>query len=291
MIVSTTELPSIDRIGEFKLCNPVFDFTYRNPTNIVHLYNYGGKVRINSREYQFAPGDITCIQGGSVYSYSSDQPGRHWCVHFYDMPIGPDSGIVIPEFIPLGGNSLFIAEQLKHISSLFNAMGTNPGMMVLEARYRLKALLLSFSIISAQKRGARSRGSFTWDKILNWIDDNLSEPISTAELAKMANLTANTFSQKFKKQYNVTISQFILRKRIDKARSLLTTTTLTIYEVGSAVGIADPQYFNKQFHKVAGVSPSQYRDKNQEYISQVASDLATKGGFWDHSPLRSSTSS
>ncbi|MBN2064130.1 MAG: helix-turn-helix transcriptional regulator [Sedimentisphaerales bacterium] len=283
MKISTTELPCIDRIGEFSLCNPVFDFTYRNPTNILHLYNYSGLVRINSREYQFAPGDITCIQGGSVYSYSSAEPGKHWCVHFYDMPTGTDKGIEIPEFIPLGINSLFLAEQIKHISTLFNTMGTNTNtvLMNLEARYRLKALLLSVSILlTGQKRGSRSKGSFTWDKILNWIDDNLSEPISTAELAKMANLTANTFSQKFKKQYNVTISQYILRKRIDKARSLLTTTTLTIYEVGAAVGIADPQYFNKQFHKVTGVSPSRYRDENQDYLSQVASDLATKGGFW-----------
>ncbi len=282
--ISTNQLPCIDRIGEFSLCNPVFEFTYRNPTNILHLYNYSGTVRINSREYQFAPGDITCIQGGSVYSYYSAEPGKHWCVHFYDLAAGSDPGIEIPEFIPLGANSIFLTEQIKHISNLFNTIGNKADteLMNLEARYRLKALLLSVSmLLTGQKRGSRSKGSFTWDKILNWIEEHLSEPVSTIYLARMANLTANTFSQKFKKKYNLTISQYILRKRIDKARALLTTTTLTIYEVGAAVGIPDPQYFNKQFHKVTGVSPSRYRDENQEYLSQVATDLATKGGSWE----------
>ena len=67
----TTGLPQIDRIGEFPLLNPVLEFTYRNPTNVLHLYDYNGRIRINSREYQFRPGDLTCIERGSVYGYSS----------------------------------------------------------------------------------------------------------------------------------------------------------------------------------------------------------------------------
>ena len=49
--ISACELPTIDRVGLFPLLNPVFDFTYRNPTNAVHLYDYHGRVRVNSEEY------------------------------------------------------------------------------------------------------------------------------------------------------------------------------------------------------------------------------------------------
>ena len=284
MIIGRNDLPQIDRIGEFPLLNPVHNFTYRNPTSTIHLYNYSGSVRINSREYEFTPGDITCIQGGTLYSYSSSEPGRHWCVHFYDSPDGKEGEIEIPEFIPTGGNSLYYLEQLKHISTLFNSLGTNEAteLMNLEARHRLKALLISIHIMAnGQQRYSRSRSSFAWETILNWIDENLGEPISTAMLAKKANINANTLSQKFKKQYNTTISQYILHKRIDKAKSLLTTTCLTIYEIGATVGINDPQYFNKQFRKIAGMSPSRYRDENQEYLSTPPNQLATKGGQWD----------
>jgi len=100
-------------------------------------------------------------------------------------------------------------------------------------------------------------------------------------------------SQKFKKQYNITISQYILHKRIDKAKTLLTATTMTIYEIGESVGIGDTQYFNKQFRKVSGISPSLYRKENQKYLGLITrkecqkyrdiitNGLATKDGKWN----------
>ena len=286
--ISINNLHKIDRIGEFNLLNPVHNFTYRNPTNTIHLYNYSGLIRINSKEYEFNPGDITCIQSGNLYSYSTKTPGRHWCVHFYDIPDDKCQTIGIPEFIPTGVNSLFFLEQIKHISTLHNSLGTNDAteLMNLEARHRLKALLISiFIMANGQHKQARSRNNFVWETLLTWIDENISEPISTASLAKKVNITPNTLSQKFKKQYNTTISQYILHKRIDKAKSLLTTTCLTIYEIGASVGIKDPQYFNKQFHKIAGISPSRYRDQNQEYLSTTTPQLATLGGQWKSTTL------
>ena len=60
-------------------------------------------------------------------------------------------------------------------------------------------------------------------------------------------------------------------------------SSITIYEVGSNVGIPDPQYFNKQFRKVTGISPSRYRDDNQEYLSNIPNELSTKEGRWQES--------
>ena len=55
---------------------------------------------------------------------------------------------------------------------------------------------------------------------------------------------------------------------------------MTINEVGSLVGIDDPQYFNKQFRKTAGMSPSLYRDKNKVYLVNPDRDIAVLGGRW-----------
>ena len=266
--ISSFELPTIDRIGLFPLLNPVFDFTYRNPTNALHLYDYHAFVRIGSKEYAISPGDITCIQSGTVYSISSEAPGKHWCIHYYDQPVKSTDSIELPGYYHLGINSLFYREQIQHISRLFSSHRNreigNPTIM--EARFRLKALLLALHNQTAgHASGRRSRSNFSWENILGWVDDNLDLPISPSLLAERANLAPCTFVQKFKNAHKTTLSQYLLHQRIDKAKSLLATTTLTIYEVGSAVGITDPQYFNKQFRKVTGISPSRYRDDNQEY--------------------------
>ena len=78
----------------------------------------------------------------------------------------------------------------------------------------------------------------------------------------------------------------MLHRRIDKAKWLLATTTLTICEVGSTVGISDPQYFNRHSRKVTGISPSRYRDDNQEYLGNIPNELAVKDGRWQDDAVR-----
>ena len=281
--ISTSELPLIDRAGQFPLLNPVFDFTYRNPTNAIHLYDYHCRVRVNSKQYAVSPGDITCIQSGSVYSFASDVPGKHWCIHYYDTPAKDADSIELLGHIHLGANSHFYREQIQLICRLNrnHEIGGGNDLVKLEARFRLKAFLLALHNLAAgQSTGRRSRCNFSWDLLLGWIDENLDRQISAATLAERANVAPGTLAKKFKRAHRATLSQYVLHRRIEKAKSLLATTTLTIYEVGSAVGIPDPQYFNKQFRKVTGVSPSRYRDDNQEYLSNIPDELALKDGRW-----------
>lgn len=283
LMVSTISLPMIDRSGRFPLLNPVFDFTYRNPTHALHLYDYHARVRVNSREYTIGPGDLTCIQRGSVYSIASEEPGKHWCIHFHDDPAPGELTVELPGHLRLGVNSLFYREQIQHISRLFGRHGAGTGseLAKIEARFRLKALLLALHSLAVGRQGRRQRSdNFSWEELLEWVEENLNRPISMSDLAERANLAPGTVARRFKEAHKLTLSCYLLHRRIDKAKSLLATTTLTIGEVGSSVGIPDPQYFNKQFRKVTGISPSRYRDDKREYLTHNTDELAVKDGAW-----------
>lgn len=282
ILCNVTGLPEINRAGEFSLLNPVFDFTYRGPTNVIHLYGYDCRVRINSREYRIRPGDLTCIQGGSVYSIQSENPSKHWCIHFGEAISRNDETFELPDLIALGANSLFLREQIRQISSLFNTLGTysRARWLHLEARHRLKALLFSLYNFQGQTGRVQGRRVCDWDQLMSWIDDNLNRLITTADLARQAGVGSPTLAREFKRDHHATVSRYLLHRRMDRAKSLLATTTLSVQEVGSAVGIADPQYFNKQFRKVAGKSPSCYREEHRDYLDSVAEGLAVKDGQW-----------
>lgn len=278
-------LPVIARSGCFELLNPVFEFTYRNPTHVIHLYDYSGSLRIGSKLYKFKPGDITCIQSGTVYSFETQTPGSHWCIHYSESKTEGSHAISLPIHLELGAKSLFYREQMQLINRLSNTqlISDESKPMQLEASYRLKSLLLSLHNLKFnQSRGIRRRSHFSCDALLEWIDKNLSQPISIPILAEHVNLAPGTLSKKFKESFGTTLTQYLLHRRIDKAKSLLATTPLTIYEVGHSVGIPDPQYFNKQFRKVTTLSPTQYRDENIEYFSHSQKDMATKEGSWQH---------
>ena len=287
ILCHVTDLPEINRAGEFPLLNPVFDFTYRGPTNVIHLYGYDGRVRINSREYRFRPGDLTCIQGGSVYSIKTENPGKHWCIHFREAISQGAETFELPDIIALGANSLFLREQIRQIVSLFNTLGTHgrAKWLNLEARHRLKALLFSMHNLQGQTGRAQGRKMCDWDQLLSWIDDNLNRLITTSDLAHRAGVGSPTLAREFKRYHHTTVSGYLLHRRMDRAKSLLTSTTLPVQEVGSAVGIANPQYFNKQFRKLAGKSPSRYREEHRDYFNTVAEGIAVKDGQWPNQKI------
>ncbi len=284
--ISADRLPSIDRAGQYPLLNPVFEFTYRNPTNALHLYDYHARIRIGSREHVIHPGDITCIQAGTVYSLASDNPGKHWCVHYYDRPDSSEESITLPTYLQLGVNSRFYLEQVRHISRLCGNIQdrAESNTLILEARFRLKALLLALHNLGTQRPSSRrSQSNFAWEDLFEWIDENLDRSLSIPILAERANIAPATLSRKFKQGHRMTLIQYLLHRRIDRAKSLLATTSMTICEVGSAVGISDPQYFNKQFRKVTGLSPSGYRDNNREYLTRTTPEEAVLDGIWNSS--------
>jgi len=284
--ISLSRLPSIDRIGLFPLVNPVFDFAYQNPTNCLHLYGYSGRIRIGPNEYEFGPGDVTCVESGTVYSLASEKPGEHWCVHYHDSPRPDESSIDLPDYLHLGGRGIFLREQLQQISRLWlrSQSSTQSELLQVEAQHRLKAVLISLeNIRSTPKARRRLEPEGVWDDLLQWIDDNLHDWLPISRLAERLKISPGGFSQKFKKIQGITVSQYLLTRRIDRAKALLSTSVLSIAEVGSSVGIPDPQYFNKQFRRATGQSPTTFRQQNASYLTDVSGMTAVKDGNWSTS--------
>lgn len=268
MRISASGLPVVERAGLYPLLNPIFDFTYRDPFNTVRLFDYGGRIRIGSAEFTFSEGDIACIPGGTVYSISTPNPGKHWCVYFRDAPSEITGAIELPDHVQMGMRGLYYRDWIQHIARTHatRKIEGHPDAADLEVRFRLKTLLLSLhNLRGRQAVTVRTRKKFSWDELLAWIDENMHRDISIAMLAVQVHLAPGTLTRKFKQTFNTTLLGYILNRRIDRAKTLLTNTTLTINEIGSSVGIPDPQYFNKQFRKITGASPSRYRDENTDY--------------------------
>lgn len=68
-------------------------------------------------------------------------------------------------------------------------------------------------------------------------------------------------AREFKKEYNQTIIQHILIKRINYAKELLRFTDLSIAEISEACGIRDINYFNKIFKRLEMMTASEYRKR------------------------------
>lgn len=95
---------------------------------------------------------------------------------------------------------------------------------------------------------------------LQRFENRLSEPISPAQLASWSGLPPARFARMVKKLFGLTPSQYITKTRIAAASSLLRETERTVAEIAAACGFADHSSFTRAFRKVAGISPTQFRE-------------------------------
>lgn len=100
-------------------------------------------------------------------------------------------------------------------------------------------------------------------KALLYIDMNLASPISTRDIAGEQFLSPNYLSTRFKQELGMSISDYLLDRRVRLACQLLSTTSFSIQDIAAKTGIGDASYFSKQFKRIMGMPPLRYRKLSQ----------------------------
>ncbi|CAM3496311.1 helix-turn-helix domain-containing protein [Aequorivita lipolytica] len=99
--------------------------------------------------------------------------------------------------------------------------------------------------------------------ISNLIENNISQIPTVENLAREAGLNINKLQEGFKKLYGSTVNNYVQKKRLDTAYSLLIQTDLSISEIVNAIGLSSKSYFSKIFKEKYDISPSHFRKKHQ----------------------------
>lgn len=109
-------------------------------------------------------------------------------------------------------------------------------------------------------------------KSKRYINEHLSDDLSVSDIASILYLSPNYFSRLFKKVTGEGCNEYIVRKRIEKAKLLLETTNFQTGRIAFMVGYRDTNYFSLAFKKNTGKSPKKYREEFQkeDSTSQIA---------------------
>ena len=103
-------------------------------------------------------------------------------------------------------------------------------------------------------------------KSKRYINEHLSDDLSVSNIASLLYLSPNYFSRLFKKVTGEGCNEYIVRKRIEKAKVLLETTNFQTGRIALMVGYRDTNYFSLAFKKSTGKSPRKYREELQSKI-------------------------
>lgn len=231
----------------------------------LHLFVRDARIEIGGQTFAVRPGDIVIKPPGVSGRYWYENDSSHWIAGFYPPPRKATGlSIELPVFVRLGPLATPAIEQFRRIVRLCNQPASDPAELALrmaEASCLFQAMLVWLS--RHKPESERHAGPLYSDagiaNVLEYIEENLRRPLDIDKLTKVSGLSRNYLSRRFRSKFGMTISHYVLKRRIDQACELMESTDAAIQSIAAQVGLPDLQHFNKRFRRITGVSPRAFR--------------------------------
>jgi transcriptional regulator GlxA family with amidase domain len=111
---------------------------------------------------------------------------------------------------------------------------------------------------------------------LSWMRARLADDLQLADIARHAAMSTRTLIRRFRDECGTTPLQWLIRQRLDRARTLLETTTLSVEEVARASGFGTSVSLRQHFARTLGTSPLRYKRSFQD----AAGEITPGSGHW-----------
>lgn len=157
-------------------------------------------------------------------------------------------------------NNLELAQSMNKLINVCS--GTNIGKDIL-ADLTLQELVVHIIQTQNLQIATQPSAHVTQDNplgyVISYIRANINEKIQVDDLSEKACMSRTTFYRAFKREFNLSPLDFILKEKIKRAKQILAESKSSISDVCYELGFSDLNYFGRQFKKSEGISPSQYR--------------------------------
>jgi AraC family transcriptional regulator len=209
---------------------------------------------------------LTFIPAGRQLRGWSDPRVLARSLHFYFDPSGP---LMDPELgfgeIDFEPRLFFDDAAIWATSAKLGALIENPGSgnrlyaeaLVTVLAHELARLNRGIAPVEPATRG----GLAGWqrNRVIQYIEANLAEPISLATLADLARLSPFHFARAFKQSFTVPPHRYHTGRRIERAKEMLARPTLSVTDIALSVGFSETGSFTAAFRRLTGRTPTDYR--------------------------------
>src|SRR3989449_3792679 len=101
-------------------------------------------------------------------------------------------------------------------------------------------------------------------RVTQHVQENLQRELRLAELSALVHMSPYHFARLFKRSTGVPPHRFLVRCRMDEARTLLEARAVPIAEIARLVGFRTPSHFATTFRRITGMTPSAYRSSGAD---------------------------
>ena len=162
--------------------------------------------------------------------------------------------------------------QLPAIRNIIQTKGFDQACLIERIYFALGEMIMLYNKTSieidelkAKKRATREEIYKRLHKAKDYMDSYYQEDISLQTLAQISLLNSFYLLRQFKNVFKITPRQYLIKKRLSKARDLLITSDLRIDEIKDHVGFSDISSFCKLFKKIYHYPPGIYRETARSF--------------------------
>lgn len=235
---------------------------------IHYVISGNGVFSSQGEDYELGAGDSFVIKPEQLISYVSNErdPWQYcWIAFTGDQAheLIASTGVNPLQPIIHTKRNRHIPVLFRHIQQALRSRKTNAQLKSIGYLYQLLSEYCEvLSASTAPGFVAEAESDRIVQQAIHYLSTQYAEPITIEMMAESLGYNRAYLSRIFKRHTQVTPVTFLLKLRVDKARQLLRERLeLTIEQIASSVGFYDPLYFSKQFRRLYGVSPSEYRQQ------------------------------
>ncbi len=212
-------------------------------------YNFGGKIQVAKS------GDVIYLAKGSNYTIRVTDD--NYTFFFVDFLFENCSGTVFENEILFSKSFAILESKFNEFYDLWRLGNFAEKIYCKSLIYHIYYQIVKSSLHSYVSKSNREK----IEDIVDFIAENLGDSgLNIATLSKMCGVSEVHFRRIFHQIYHVSPIKFISDLRIKRARELLSTTTLKIFEISEKCGFENQYYFSKKFKAQTHLTPNKYRE-------------------------------
>lgn len=246
------------------------------------IYSGSSQYLIHDKKYIIKEGDLLVCNAGVVHDEVSgpDMEVGTYCVAVGGLRM---PGLPANALIPADAGYVFPTgeayQELRQIfAMIFHRLSTGGPRAELFCNTMMHSLLVAALTVTEGKNAVQEKPvdepPILGRRIKDYIDRHYREPLTLQSMGEALHISPYYLAHVFKEMSGYAPGQYLQRRRIGEAQTLLINTDLTIARIAELLGYDNPNYFNLQFTKHVGMPPKRYR---QNYIVPNGTELGKKG--------------
>ncbi|MFC9926566.1 helix-turn-helix domain-containing protein [Streptomyces sp. NPDC127190] len=219
----------------------------------LHLYGYDGELRLGRSVHTVRPGRVSLVPPDTEVHFHYRGRSEHLYVHFRLRDAG--SAREVPVMQDAAAERAVLTDLLRHTVTAMPDSPARASAEVWSALWRIAEL----------PRGAEAGRLHPYVAAAQaYLEEHLAGPLSVPEVARAVGVSHTHLTRVFRAETGRTVVSYIRYRRLQRARHLLLSSTLSVSAIAAAVGIADLQAFNKACRRELGASPRAVRAAGPE---------------------------